>query len=127
MRKLLVIALILAGMMGVGSANAALRYRGKAWSNYVSGALQDRIVLYQSSDPSWWTGTLRCHSLTRYGRCLAPVATVAVQFSNGGFYANLGGGVCYAQGSGSPGTPLSGNYACVNGDAGTVYFHPIRK
>ena len=125
MRKLLVIALILAGMMAVGSANAALRYRGKAWSSVVGGTQQDRIVLNPTTDPSWWAGTIRCHALTPGVACLAPVATVAVQFTNGGFYANLGGGVCYAQGSGSPGTPLSGNYACVNGDAGTVYFHPV--
>jgi hypothetical protein len=127
MKQFLALIMVAGCMLTMSNAEAAIRYRGKVWSSVVSGTLQNRIVLFQSSDPSHWTGTDRCRSLTPGARCLAPQASVAIEFQpDGSFEGSLGGGVCGVEGTGTPYSALSGAYACINGDFGTFYFGRLR-
>jgi hypothetical protein len=129
MKRLVPIVLLL---LGVAPASAALRYRGRAWSDVDGGVRQYRVVF--SLTPGWAShgyplvgrGTIRCRPLSPWIWCLTPVADVAVEFvDQSNFMAYIADGVCTAAGIGSPGNWLLGNYTCVNGDAGTFIFHPV--
>ena len=126
--KCLAAVLISVSILGVSGAEAArIRYVGKAWSTQIRATQRNRLVLFQTADPSQWTGTFRCWPLTPGARCLSPRASVSIHFlPNGQFEGSLGGTVCDAAGMGTPTSALNGSYSCVNGDRGTFYFRRIR-
>jgi hypothetical protein len=125
------IKLLLAGiiMALATTADAApLRYVGRAYSNGTGGTLRYRVVLTPTSDPTIWTGFMRCRSLTPYVRCLARYNPIAVEFDleDGSFYAQTATG-CEAGGPGTPYSPLSGSYRCGTIDSGAFYLRRVYR
>jgi hypothetical protein len=117
-------AVALAASLTLASAASALTYQGKARSYYTGGTLQFRVAVQPTGAAGAYAGTLRCRSLTRGVRCLAPSASIGVIFySDNTFEAVMAGGLCAAVGQGSPyGGPLSGYYGCANGDEGSFFW-----
>jgi hypothetical protein len=117
---------LLALVVSATAEAAALRYQGRVVS-VQGGALRLTSTL-RPAGPDRWAGTLRCHSLSPYGRCLARVGSLAITFQpDGEFTATVQlGAPCTATGVGTPGTALSGNYTCTIGgetvDAGAFFL-----
>jgi hypothetical protein len=126
--KKLIITTIITLALAASAAAAPLRYAGRAYSNGTGGTLRYRIVLTPTSDPTIWTGFMRCRSLTPYVRCLARYNPIAVGFDpeDGSFYAETATG-CTATGMGTPYSPLAGRYECGTIDTGGFYLRRVYR
>lgn len=126
----IIVALLLALLGSIPAEAAPLRYQGRVVS--VQGVVLRETATLRPAGPNVWAGALRCRSLSPYGRCLARIGSLVVMFQpDGEFAATIQLGVpCTAIGIGTPGTALSGNYACAIGDqtvdAGSFFLHRVR-
>jgi hypothetical protein len=129
-RRLVIFGLLLAFLSSARAEAGVLRYQGRGVS--VQGVMLKFTSTLRPVGPNLWAGALRCRSLSRYGRCLARVGSLVIAFHpDGEFGATIELGVpCTATGVGTPGTALSGNYACAigdqTGDAGSFFLHRRR-
>jgi hypothetical protein len=85
----------------------------------VQGGALELTSTLRPAGPDTWAGTLRCRSLSSYGRCLARVGSLAITFRpDGQFVAAVQlGALCTATGVGTPGTALTGNYSVAAASA----------